>query len=62
MNTFMQQQIKLMLDGLTSFESSLRISALKDDGTVSKQEARQLKRVEKATSRFRKALERVVGE
>ena len=59
MNVFIRQELlnmELMADG---FLTRCRMAARKDDGTVSREEERQLRDIEKAVADFRRALEKV---
>lgn len=61
MNTFMSVQISNMLQNLRLFEDAMKLAAYKDDGELSKEEAKQLKAIATATDVFRKALLKAKG-
>ena len=57
MNTYMQTSIKACIGYLKSFEQGMKVAAMRDDGLVSKDEAKLLKRLSKATDRYIDELE-----
>lgn len=59
MNTFIQNQINNMLLSLRNFEVGCELAAAKDDGTISREEEKQLKKIKKATDKYRKELESI---
>ncbi len=60
MNTYMEMSIKACIGYLDSFTQAIRMAALKDDGTVSKDEEKMLKRLNKATDRYKRELEDLI--
>ena len=58
MNTYIKMQIDNAIVFTQMFIKSCELAALKDDGTVSKEE-RQLKELRKAAESFRKSLEKI---
>jgi hypothetical protein len=61
MNTFMSVQINNMLQNLRLFEDAMKLAVYKDDGELSKEEAKQLKAIATATDAFRTALLKAKG-
>lgn len=59
MNTYIKMQIDNAIVFTQMFIKSCELAALKDDGTVSKEEERQLKELRKAAESFRKSLEKI---
>jgi len=59
MNSFIQSQINNMLLSLKNFEVGCELAATKDDGSISREEEKQLKRIKKATDKYRKELESI---
>ena len=59
MNTYIRMQIENAIVFTQSFLKSCELAALKDDGTVSKEEERQLKEIRKAAEMFTKRLENI---
>ena len=58
MNAHMITQINQILISVKVFEDSLRIAAQKDDGVISKEEEKIIKKIEKASARYKKQLEK----
>jgi len=48
-----------MLLSLKNFEVGCELAATKDDGSISREEEKQLKRIKKATDKYRKELESI---
>lgn len=59
MNAHMITQINQILISVKVFEDSLRIAAQKDDGVISKEEEKIIKKIEKASARYKKQLEKI---
>ena len=59
MNTYIKMQIDNAIVFTQTFIKSCELAALKDDGTVSKEEEKQLKELRKAADLFRKSLEKI---
>lgn len=59
MNYFINAQIVNMVAMTKTFAQTCRMAALKDDGIVSKDEEKQLKKIEAATKKFITELEAV---
>lgn len=59
MNIFIKSQIMNMTTMTKTFVDGCKMAALQDDGKTSKEEARQLKEIEKAAERFIKDLEKI---
>ena len=60
MNQFIKAQCRNMDSYLSAFMESCRAAALQDDGVVSKEEEKILKRLEKACEKFRSEINKVV--
>jgi hypothetical protein len=48
-----------MIASVKNFTAASRMAASQDDGTVSKEEAKQLRQIEKAAARFIAELEKI---
>ena len=59
MNQFMQAQINSALLSLDTLDKSLELSALKDDGQISKEEEKQIKKIRKAIKDFKDTMEKI---
>lgn len=59
MNSYIEAQILNMSTMVKTFEQSCRMAALKNDGTVDKDEERQLKKISAACAGFLRDLERI---
>lgn len=59
MNTFIQMQVNQMLLSLKTFESACELAAIKDDGIVSGEEKKLLKKIKAATEKYKKELEAI---
>lgn len=59
-NNYLKIQIQNQLLSVDNFMSICKLSALQDDGVVDKEEEKLLKRIEKATSDYKKALNRLI--
>lgn len=57
MNQHMNLTVKAAIVYLKAFEQSMRVSAMKDDGAVDKQEEKDLKRLKKLTDKYIDELE-----
>lgn len=57
-NKDMKEQCVTMLNSAYLFEQGLKIAALKDDGIISKEEAKALKEITKAVNDLKKVLEK----
>ena len=60
MNTFMEMQIRNMKMFLDTFERSCKMAAVKDDGKIDREEAKQLAKLQAAVERFRKDLDKLL--
>lgn len=56
MNSFIQAQILNITTMAESFKQGCHLAAMKDDGKISKEEEKQLKKIDAATDRFIKEL------
>ena len=59
MNTYIKMQLQTMIQYVDSFQQACEIAAMKDDGVLDKKEQKQLKKIRKAVSRFKKDLEKI---
>lgn len=59
MNTYIHAQILNMQTMAKTFGQSCQLAATKDDGKVSKEEAKQLKRIQAAVDQFCRELDKV---
>ena len=59
MNSYIYAQIVNIQTMVKTFEQACELAALKDDGQISKEEAKQLKRIKAAAQQFHKELEKV---
>ena len=59
MNRFMQSQVNNALLSLETLDKSIEMSALKDDGVISKEEKRQIKKIRKAIEKFRHSMDKI---
>ena len=59
MNQYIKAQILYMKNVVKTFNDSCHLAATKDDGEISKDEFRTLKRIKKASERYLKALDRI---
>ncbi|MBO7702937.1 MAG: hypothetical protein J6S26_00720 [Solobacterium sp.] len=56
MNTYLNMQIQNMVNALDSFTTGCELAAVQDDGVISKEEAKMLKTLKKATEEYKKTL------
>ena len=59
MNQFMKAQVGSVLLSMKTLYQSIELDALKDDGQISKQERKEIKKIRKAITRFEKAMEKL---
>ena len=59
MNQFMKAQVASVLLSMKTLYQSIELDALKDDGQISKQERKEIRKIRKAITRFEKAMERL---
>lgn len=59
MNSFIQAQILNITTMTKSFEQACEMAAMQDDGKISREEAKQLKKIKAAAQKFRKELESI---
>lgn len=59
MNSYIQAQIVNITTITKTFEHACEMAALKDDGKVSREEERQLKKIKAASQRFIRDLEAI---
>lgn len=59
MNTYIYAQILNMQAMANTFERSCEMAAAKDDGKISRDEEKQLKRIKAAVQAFQKEMEKV---
>lgn len=60
-NRFIKAQCENMIIMINTFKQSCDLAAKQDDGSVSKEEAKDLKRINKAADRMIDTLKRIVG-
>lgn len=58
-NLFIKSQCDTMVVSLRAFEQGCQLSARKDDGKISKAEEKALRKIQVASERFRRVLERI---
>ncbi len=59
MNRFMQSQVNSALLALRALDQSIEMAAQKDDGVISKEERKQIKKIRKAVKKFSQAMARL---
>ena len=59
MNVYIESQIMNMIASVKNFTAASRMAASQDDGTVSRDEEKQLRKLEKAAAKFISELERI---
>ena len=59
MNRFMQSQVNNALLALKALDKSIEMSALKDDGKISKEEKKQIRKIRKAIQCFEKKMSKL---
>lgn len=59
MNSFIQAQILNITTMVKTFEQACELAALKDDGEMSREEEKQLKKIRAASQKFRKELKSI---
>ena len=59
MNEFMKSQVNNALLSLKTLDKSIELAAVQDDGVMSKEEQKQVKRIRKAIRRFEKEMARL---
>ena len=62
MNNHMVTQINQILLSIQVFEESLKIAAQKDDGIISKEESKVIKKIEKASTKYKNKLIKIREE
>ena len=60
MNEFMKSQVNNALISLKTLDKSIELAAVQDDGVMSKEEQKQVKRIRKAIRRFEKAMAKML--
>ena len=58
MNTYIHAQIMNMQAMVQTFERSCEMAAMKDDGKISREEAKQIKKIKAAAQAFCRELEK----
>ena len=58
-NQFMKAQIENMISMVKVFENTCKMAASQDDGSISKEEEKELNKIKKASSRFIADLQKV---
>ena len=59
-NQYMQAQCKNMVTMVAAFSQACELAALEDDGVLSKNEKRELRKIQAAVQRFQGELQRVM--
>lgn len=59
MNSYIKAQILNITTITKTFEQACEIAAMKDDGQISREEEKQLKKIKAASQKFRKELESI---
>ena len=59
MNEFMKSQVNNALMSLKTLDKSIELAAVQDDGVMSKEEQKQVKRIRRAVRRFEKEMSRL---
>ena len=62
MNTHIVTQINQMLLSIHVFEDSLTLAAQKDDGVISKEEEKIIKKIKKASDKYKSCLEKIKNQ
>lgn len=62
MNDYMSSYINGAITYLKTFQQSLRMSALKNDGRIDRDEQKVLDKANKATDKYIRELERLAGK
>ena len=60
MNEFMKSQVNNALLSLKTLDKSIELAAVQDDGVMSKEEQKQVKRIRRAIRRFEKAMAKML--
>lgn len=59
MNSYIKAQILNITTMTKTFEQACEMAAMKDDGKISQEEEKQLKKIKTASQKFRKELESI---
>ena len=59
MNYYINSQIINMTNIVKAFEQSCKMAALKNDGTIDKEEEKQIKKISQASQRYIKELQSI---
>ena len=59
MNSFMKAQINNALIAVKSLDQSIEMAAKQDDGIVTKEEKKQIKKIRKAIRKFQEAMNKL---
>ena len=59
MNSYIKAQILNITTMTKTFEQACELAAMKDDGKISREEEKQLKKIKAASQKFRKELESI---
>lgn len=59
MNSYIKAQILNITTMTKTFEQACEMAAMKDDGKISREEGKQLKKIKAASQKFRKELESI---
>lgn len=59
MNTYILMQCRNMIAMINTFEQSCKLAAQKDDGTISREEEKILKRIHASADKFKSELTKI---
>ena len=59
MNSYIKAQLLNITNMTKTFEQACEMAAMKDDGKISREEEKQLKKIKAASQKFRKELESI---
>ena len=59
MNTYIKMQLNNMMSYLSGFEQACEMATMQDDGVIDNRERKQIDKIKKASSDFRRELEKI---
>lgn len=59
MNRFMQSQVNNVLLSMKTLNQSIEMAAKQDDGKISKEEQKNIRKIRKAIAKFEQAMEKI---
>ena len=59
-NRFMQSQVNTVLISMKTLDQSIELAAQKDDGVISKEEKKQIRKIRKAIIKFQKSMDKLI--